>query len=46
MTNLIKSDRLIYSMSSENKPALEVEPGSTVVFETCDCFQNQISSSE
>ena len=46
MTNLIKSDRLIYSMSSENKPALEVEPGSIVVFETCDCFQNQISSSE
>ncbi|MCQ1530663.1 acetamidase/formamidase family protein [Lutispora saccharofermentans] len=46
MTNLIKSDRLIYSMSSENKPALEVDPGSTVVFETCDCFQNQISSSE
>ncbi len=46
MEKLITRDKLIYSMSSENKPALEVESGTTVIFETCDCFQDQISSYE
>lgn len=44
--NQIKSNSVIYSMSSKNQPALEIEPGSTVVFETCDCFENQICSQD
>ena len=40
----VEKNNLIYAMSDQNKPALQVENGSTVVFETCDCFENQITS--
>ncbi|WAH39176.1 acetamidase/formamidase family protein [Alicyclobacillus dauci] len=33
-------------MSPENEAALEVEAGSTVIVETCDCFENQIIRSD
>ncbi|SHJ07557.1 acetamidase/formamidase family protein [Lutispora thermophila] len=44
MEKAITRDKLIYAMSGENKPVLEVESGAIVIFETCDCFENQISS--
>jgi len=43
---LIKSDQVIYSFKPENKPVAEVENGSIVTFQTCDCFANQIISQE
>ena len=46
MIHLIKNNNLIYGMSSKNQPVLEVESGSTIVFETCDCFENQICSQD
>ena len=42
--NIIHSDQLIYAMDAVNPPTLRVSSGSEVVFETCDCFQNQITS--
>jgi amidase len=42
----IKSDQVVYSMSSKHLPVLKVESGATVVFETCDCFENQVQTSE
>ncbi|EEM28765.1 Acetamidase/formamidase [Bacillus thuringiensis serovar thuringiensis str. T01001] len=33
-------------MSPENKPCMEVEIGSSLVFETYDCFENQIDSED
>lgn len=44
MEKIITRDKLVYTMSRENKPVLEVESGTTVIFETCDCFEGQISS--
>lgn len=40
----ISREQCIYSMSCRNVPVLKVPSGSTVVFETCDCFENQIKS--
>jgi amidase len=40
----VRKEHLIYAMSDKNKPVLRVENGSTIVFETCDCFENQITS--
>ncbi|GAV24286.1 acetamidase/formamidase [Carboxydothermus islandicus] len=42
----IKNDQVIYSFKPENKPVAEVENGSIITFQTCDCFANQIISSE
>lgn len=42
----IHKDHIIYSMSPENKPCMEVEIGSSLVFETYDCFENQIDSED
>ena len=33
---------LIYAMDSAHSPVLRVPGGSTVVFETCDCFEDQL----
>ncbi|WP_322029453.1 acetamidase/formamidase family protein [Paraburkholderia sp. J76] len=38
----ISRDCLVYSMSPGNAPALTVKDGDRVVFETCDCFEDQI----
>lgn len=37
-------NHLIYAMSRHNPPVAFVESGETVVFETCDCFSDQITS--
>jgi amidase len=40
----VGKEHLIYAMSDKNEPVLRVENGAAVVFETCDCFENQITS--
>lgn len=38
--------KLIYTMSATHKPVLSVPSSSTLVFETCDCFENQVTSEQ
>lgn len=40
----INTENVIYSMSKYNKPVIKVPSGSVVVFETMDCFENQITN--
>lgn len=40
----IKREDCIYTMSKEHRPVLKVNSGDTVVFETYDCYNNQIKS--
>jgi len=42
----VSSNNVVYSMSPDNKPVLKVEPGSELLFETQDCFSNQIQSED
>ena len=42
----IPASQHVYSMSAHNKAAASCQPGETVVFETQDCFSNQIQSEE
>ena len=42
----VSSNNRIFAFSSDMKPALVVEDGSEVVFETMDCFSNQIRTCE
>lgn len=42
----ISSDHVIFEMNKHNDPALKVDSGSTVVFETLDCFSNTVQSPE
>lgn len=44
--NRVSKKDLIYAMSPDNQPVLRVEAGSRVVFETCDCFEDQITSAD
>lgn len=39
----ITADKVVYKMSGKNEPVARVPAGSTVVFETLDCFENQIT---
>ncbi|MGR3807664.1 amidase [Pasteurella testudinis DSM 23072] len=45
MIATVNADQIIFAMSADNPPALTVEDGAVVRFETCDCFTNQITSS-
>jgi amidase len=40
----IKKEDCIYTMSKDHKPALKVHSGDTVIFETYDCYNDQIKS--
>jgi amidase len=40
----LSSEHIIWSFGPDLRPALEVEPGDTVTFETNDCFTGQIRS--
>lgn len=40
----VASEYTIYTMSPFNSPVLKVENGASLVFETCDCFANQIKT--
>ncbi|CCU81043.1 Acetamidase [Halanaerobium saccharolyticum subsp. saccharolyticum DSM 6643] len=42
----ISSEIFVYSMSAHNQAAASCQPGETVIFETQDCFSNQIQSEE
>ncbi|CEH29214.1 acetamidase [Aneurinibacillus migulanus] len=42
----VSKENLIYAMSPENEPVLRIPSGSTVIFETCDCFEDQIQSAD
>jgi amidase len=42
----IKTDQAVYAMSGANPAAARAQSGSTVIFETMDCFDNQIASEE
>src|SRR5437763_4963324 len=42
----IGREHVIWSFGPELEPALEIEPGESVVFETNDCFTGQIRSEE
>jgi amidase len=42
----LSSDHIIWSFGPDLRPALEVEPGDTVTFETNDCFTGQIRSED
>jgi amidase len=42
----IPASKHIYSMSAHNKAAASCQPGDTVIFETQDCFSDQIQSEE
>ena len=43
---VIDKSRAVYFMDKGNAPALSVPSGSTVVFETADCFSDQIKSED
>lgn len=42
----IAKEQIIYAMAPTNEPVLLATPGSTIVVETCDCFENQIQSAD
>jgi amidase len=42
----INREKHVLAMSPKNKPVLHVESGSTLLFETSDCFSNKIQSEE
>jgi amidase len=44
--HFLSSDQVIWSFGPDLQPALEVEPGDTVTFQTNDCFSGQIRSEE
>ncbi|MFX4301095.1 acetamidase/formamidase family protein [Alicyclobacillus tolerans] len=42
----VSKEHVIYQMSAKHPPVLRVPDGSRVVFETCDCFEDQIQSED
>ncbi|MBO8158959.1 acetamidase/formamidase family protein [Thermosyntropha sp.] len=40
----ITDEQVVYSLSPNNAPVAEAEPGETVIFYTKDCFSNQIQT--
>lgn len=42
----ISKDTIVFSMDKENKPALKVDSGSRVIFETMDCFSDTVKTNE
>ena len=42
----ITTDHVVYTMWGGNAPAKRVEPGEVLVFETLDCFDNQITQED
>ena len=44
--NKIAKDHVIYAMSSENKPVLNVHSGDRITFETMDCYSDEVTPDE
>jgi amidase len=42
----VTRNHLIYAMSQANASVLTVKEGDSIVFETCDCFEDQIRSAD
>ena len=42
MTIQVPNNQLIYAMSRDHRPVLTVPDGARLVFQTCDCFEDQI----
>src|SRR2546430_12763698 len=42
----LSRDHVIWSFGPDLRPVREVEPGDTVTFDTCDCFDGQIRSED
>jgi len=42
----IEKEKCIYNMSANNRPVLMVPSGSTVRFETCDCFADRVQDAD
>ncbi len=42
----VSSETVVYSMAAENKPVATCKPGNTIIFETKDCFSNQIRTED
>lgn len=42
----ISRNNVVYAMSREHSPVASVASGSDVCFETCDCFEDQITSEQ
>lgn len=40
----ISSEHILFEMNASNPPALSVRSGSTVIFETLDCFSNTVKT--
>src|SRR5665647_2225487 len=38
----VTADKAIYAMQPGNQPVMEIEPGEEIIFETKDCFSNQL----
>ncbi|WP_347253219.1 acetamidase/formamidase family protein [Leminorella grimontii] len=41
---VIPCTQLIYAMSADNPPACRAAPNTELLFQTCDCFEDQITS--
>ncbi|MDO5072883.1 MAG: hypothetical protein Q4D63_00600 [Neisseria animaloris] len=46
MIPIVPSNQVVFAMSPEHPPVLRVADGSRVRFETCDCFADQIRSTD
>lgn len=46
MTYRVSRSQIVYAMSKDNDPVIHVPSGSEIVFETCDCFEDQIQSKD
>jgi len=46
LSTAIEKSQIVYSLSAEHPPVARVDDRSTVVFQTCDCFENQIQSAD
>ncbi|VWC76404.1 formamidase [Burkholderia lata] len=46
MSYRVSRSQVVYAMSKDNIPVLSVPSGSEMVFETCDCFEDQINSKD
>lgn len=46
MSYVVEKKQSVYAMSADNSPVLTVQSGDTVVFETFDCFEDQIQDDQ
>lgn len=42
----VGKQHVVYAMSGDNLPVINTDSGSRIIFETCDCFSDQITSQD